>query len=149
METWVWVVIGVVVVFLVLGALGRSQGATRLDPTHMTFDPDLMARVRELSVNQKIAAIRLLRDGAPGLGLADAKNMVERLARSSPPPTSPPPDLLQGYAAQSPSESAVRLEVELEARSLVAAGKKIHAIKVVREETGWSLLDAKEYVDTL
>lgn len=35
----------------------------------------------------------------------------------------------------------------IEARTLVAQGRKIQAIKVVKEATRWSLKDAKNYVD--
>jgi ribosomal protein L7/L12 len=36
-----------------------------------------------------------------------------------------------------------------QAREFVAARKPILAVKVVRAETGWSLKDAKEFVDRL
>jgi ribosomal protein L7/L12 len=35
------------------------------------------------------------------------------------------------------------------ARDLVARGKIVHAVKAVREETGWDLVRAKAVVDTL
>jgi ribosomal protein L7/L12 len=38
---------------------------------------------------------------------------------------------------------------EATARRLVAEGKKIQAIKEVRAATGWSLMEAKTYVDRL
>jgi ribosomal protein L7/L12 len=36
-----------------------------------------------------------------------------------------------------------------EARTLLAKGQKIVAIKLVRERTGWGLKEAKDYVDEL
>lgn len=38
---------------------------------------------------------------------------------------------------------------DMEARALAAQGKKIHAIKVVREATSWRLQAAKDYVDRM
>jgi ribosomal protein L7/L12 len=60
-------------------------------------------------------------------------------------------------AAADPTTPAVRSvppasavpEWEVEARTLKAQGKAIHAIKAVREATGWGLKEAKQYVDRL
>ena len=40
-------------------------------------------------------------------------------------------------------------EVRLQAQALKAAGKPVAAVSIVREATGMSLQDAKQFVDTL
>ena len=65
------------------------------------------------------------------LALIGSKAKNARMAAAVPPPSPPPPGL------------------GVEASKLVAAGKPIHAIKLVREQTGWSLAAAKNYVDRL
>jgi large subunit ribosomal protein L7/L12 len=44
--------------------------------------------------------------------------------------------------------TAVADDVYAEARALAAAGSKIHAIKVVREQTGMGLRQAKDLVES-
>lgn len=39
--------------------------------------------------------------------------------------------------------------LKFEARELLARGKKIQAVKLVREQTGWGLKQAKDFVDSL
>lgn len=48
-----------------------------------------------------------------------------------------------------PAPTEVGEETLARARDLVARGKIVHAVKAVREETGWDLLRAKLFVDTL
>ena len=149
---WIWIVVAVLVVVLLLTFVGR-RAAGGVDPTQLLFEPELINRVRALAeANQKIAAIKLLRDGTPGLGLASARVMVDRMATSRP-AGAPSPDLRKPEPAvgadMMPSAAGVPLEVELQARSLKSAGQPIQAIKLVREHTSWGLREAKEYVDTL
>lgn len=40
-------------------------------------------------------------------------------------------------------------EMNVAARTLISQGKKIDAIKLVRELTGWGLKEAKDYVESL
>ena len=46
-------------------------------------------------------------------------------------------------------EPALTMDVEADARALLAAGHKIEAVKRVRELTGMGLKEAKDYVETL
>ena len=85
---------------------------------------DLIARDR------KIQAIKLVRE-ATGAGLREAKDRVETWDA----PPAEPSAALDALAA--------------EARSVRDASGPIHAIKLVRERTGWGLLEAKTYVDRL
>ena len=39
--------------------------------------------------------------------------------------------------------------LKFEARELLAQGRKIQAVKLVREQTGWGLKQAKDFVDSL
>jgi ribosomal protein L7/L12 len=82
---------------------------------------------------RKIEAIAALRE-ATGMGLADAKAAVERLAEGQPLPAQ------YGDAPVEPSE---------EVRRLAAAGQTIEAIRRLREDAGISLQEAKRVVDTV
>jgi len=89
-QTWVWIVV-VVLVIVVLFMITARRAVGGVDPTQLLLEPDLVSRVRALAqADQKIAAIKLLRDGTPGLGLAAAKQMVDKMAAAS--PKEPPAD---------------------------------------------------------
>lgn len=59
--------------------------------------------------------------------------------------------LLEQQAGQPPRAGAVPVapEVVAEARALLARRRKIEAIKLVREDTGWGLKESKDFVDEL
>ncbi len=143
----------VIVVIVLLFLIFARRVVGGVDPTQLLLDPDLVARVRTLAAaDQKIAAIKLLREGTPGLGLAAAKQMIDRMA-ASPSTAAPGIDLAKpgpGVAFDdAPSASSISLEIELQARSLKSDGQAIQAIKLVRQQTSWDLRTAKEYVDGL
>ena len=52
-------------------------------------------------------------------------------------------------APSAPQLAALTPEIEGEIRALIAARKKIEAIKLARETTGMGLKEAKEYVERL
>ena len=135
MDTWIWIVAAILAVVLVLAVVGRRAAVGRVDPTDLLLDPELVDQVRALArANQKPAAITLLRKHNPGLGLAPATVMVERMAASAIRPSvrlSLPPEL------------------ELRVRSLVSTGDTAEAIDVVRGHTGCDLPAAQAYVDGL
>lgn len=80
MSTWSWIFLGIVVLLL-LGMLVTRRARSGVDPTQLLLDPELVTKVRALAQqNQQPAAIKLLREGTPGLGLASAKVMVDRMA---------------------------------------------------------------------
>lgn len=66
--------------------------------------------------------------------LSNLTSRVERIERA-------------GRASSPAGASGLSPDVEQEARSLVDSGKKIAAIKLVRERTGLGLKDAKDLVD--
>ena len=148
MDAWVWIVVVVLVVVLLFMIFAR-RAVGGVDPTQLLLEPDLVGRVRALAQsNQKIAAIKLLREGTPGLGLAAAKQMVDKMAVPRPP--TPVVDVTKPASAdEMPSPSTVPLDLELQVRSLKSDGQAIQAIKLVREYTKWDLRSAKEYVDGL
>lgn len=143
MTLFVWILAAVLALGVILMLVGK-RAVGGVDPTTVSFEPDLINQVRALAAtDQPIAAIKLLRQHTPGLGLAAAKLMVDRMAAAA---RSSSEDSLNGLA---PSASRLPLEVEMHARSLIAAGQKIQAIKLVRERTGCGLREAKMYVDGL
>lgn len=97
--------------------------------------PDHLARVRELvAAGRKIEAIKVQRQYS-GMGLKEAKQFVEALETTGAPPAAPRTELSLAAMAQ--------------VRELMAAGKTIQAVKLVREDTGWGLKQAKDFVDSL
>jgi large subunit ribosomal protein L7/L12 len=64
--------------------------------------------------------------------------------QQSPPSPADAPEPTPAPAADVP----VDVDVYAEARALAADGKKIHAIKVVREQSGMSLKAAKDLVES-
>jgi len=95
-----------------------------------------------LAQGKKIEAIKLVREQT-GMGLKEAKDYVEAYAAGKRPGL-PPPASRPTAASAAPSAT-----VQDAARALVAQGKKIEAIKLVREQTGMGLKEAKDYVDRL
>ncbi|MEV4411364.1 ribosomal protein L7/L12 [Catellatospora sp. NPDC049609] len=93
--------------------------------------------LQHLAQQQKILAVKAYRD-ATGAPLAEAVRAVEQIAAgaAAPAPRQPlsvplPPDLLAT------------------ARQLTQQGRKIEAVKVVRQRTGLTLREAKDVVDSL
>lgn len=92
-----------------------------------------------LTQNRKIEAIKRVREET-GYGLKQAKDYVERLQQGY------RVELSQGgYGAG----ATVSPEIAAAARQLMAEKQKIAAIKLVRDQTGWGLKEAKEYVERL
>ena len=139
MPSWVWWIVGILIVLLLAAVWARRTARGTVDPTELTFAPETMAQVRQLARTDKIAAITALRAAAPGLGLAQAKLMVDRMA--APPAAAVPttPDV----------HADLDLDTEMQAHQLKQDGQAIAAVKLVRESTGWGLAQAKSYVDRL
>jgi len=102
----------------------------------------LEGQVRQLLAGgNKIAAVKLVREYTQW-GLKEAKDYVDAIELGAQPATPPPQT----------GASTFRLDekdLERQARQLVAAGKKIEAVKLVREHTGWGLKESKDFVDRL
>lgn len=69
------------------------------------------------------------------VGLKEAKDYVDSLAGFGPPDTA--------------SAGVSRETLEFEIRELLARGRKIDAIKKVRQLTNWGLREAKDFVDSV
>jgi large subunit ribosomal protein L7/L12 len=94
-----------------------------------TLDGRVLALMGE---GRKIEAIKLYRD-LTGAGLKEAKDAVEALERGG-----TRPEAHRGSAG-----------AEADVLDLLRAGQKIRAIKIYRERTGVSLLEAKNAVESL
>jgi len=102
-----------------------------------SLDPNQVQQIHEFIHNQQlIHAIKLYRE-ATGVGLAEAKDAVEAMAR--------------GEAVKPPSGVRDYDNPILDGRikSLLSKGKKIEAVKIYREEYGVGLKEAKDAVDRL
>ena len=90
------------------------------------------AVIEALSKGNLIEAIKLLRSS--GIGLKEAKDAIEAHARGKPAP--------HGFSAASTGQSLPPDVVDALQR-----GQKIEAIKLMREQTGLGLKEAKDAVD--
>jgi len=99
------------------------------------LQPDQVQKIREYIHNQQlIHAIKLYRE-ATGVGLAEAKEVVEAMARDE---YVKPPDGVMDY------DNPI---LEARIKSLLANRQKIEAVKIYREEYGVGLKEAKDAVD--
>lgn len=90
---------------------------------------------------KKIEAIKLLRD-TTGIGLKEAKEEVDRLSIE-----------MSGQASSQPMADArgpdLSGTLSKEVVDLARQGQKIQAIKLLREQTGMGLKEAKEQVEAV
>lgn len=121
---------------------GAAPGGVSAAPVALRGDPGAVeAEARQiLATGNVIAAIKRVRE-LTDVGLREAKDYVDALQRGDAPPALP------GAATETAPASAPQLDQE--ARALLAQGKKIEAIRRVRELTGWGLKEAKDYVERL
>ena len=100
--------------------------------------PDVL---KALESGRTIDAIKRLRK-ATGLGLAEAKAMIDAHTRSQPPPV---PSLGGSRAVNAPDGGRVLPEAVLEA---LQRGDKIAAARLLRERLGLSLNAAKKRIES-
>lgn len=138
-----------ITVMLVTRTRGGAAASRRPPPPDLTAFDDTAFRARvvdEIEAGRKIEAIKLVRERTR-LGLADAKALVEALASGadgvdlSLARTSMADDVAQ--ATIDDPDLAAQLVLEL------AAGRKVEAIKLLRERTGLGLKEAKDAIDAL
>ena len=94
---------------------------------HADLPPDVVAAIRS---GHTIKAIKLLRESR-GMGLYEAKEAVDAYARSS--------------AASRPTSNTNDFPAEVVAA--IQSGRKLHAIKLLREVRGVGLKEAKHAVE--
>ncbi len=119
-------------------SLDRSPGAGYRDVADVPAASLDEVRVLVAQGN-KIAAIKLVREQT-GMGLKEAKDYVEALPLAG--ASALPP-------ARDPRAAGLAEHDLAEIRALAAQGNKIAAIKLVREQTGMGLKEAKDYVEAL
>jgi len=125
----------------VLGAQPRRAPApvARRDTAAVSADPVRQEVGRLLAHGRKLDAIKLMRERT-GLPLAEAKEAVETM------------DQRPG-AVERPASLVATLrhaqEVSDAVQKLVAQGKRVDAVKLLREQSGIGLKEAKDLVDRL
>lgn len=99
---------------------------------------DVARRIGELvAAGRTIDAIKELRE-ATGLGLAEAKQVIDAVAQGRP----LPPALVGKLAERKAASSAVPDDIVE-----IAGRNRIEAIKLLRERTGLGLKEAKDLLD--
>ncbi|GAA2111236.1 ribosomal protein L7/L12 [Actinomadura alba] len=148
-----WVLLLLPFLFLcliLLGLLAMAGQSRRRDvvrmPPQVALPSDVEMSVRDLIARRrKIEAIKLVRESTR-LGLKDAKDLVDAMEAGHPVgglTGGPVPTGLFGPAGMVPAPTRERAE------ELVAKGRLIEAIKLVRQETGFGLREAKDYCEAL
>ena len=92
---------------------------------------------RALAAGRKIEAIKLYREFT-GLGLAEAKDAVDRMGPSA-----------DGAARTLDRRGDAARAIEPELRQLLRDGRKIEAVKRFRETTGLGLKESKDAIEAL
>lgn len=101
------------------------------------MEQDIARQIGELvAANDRIGAIRVLRE-ATGMGLAEAKAVIETVAAGGTLPAGSAP------LRSAPDPNAIPAE----ARRIAVAGNRIQAIKMLREHYGVGLKEAKDLLD--
>jgi len=144
----VTVVANVVALVFVLRKRRDASGADPAPPDVSAFDDAAFRAsvVDEIEAGRRIEAIKRVRERTR-LGLADAKALVEALESGaddvdlSLARTSTADDVAQ--ATIDDPDLAAQLVLEL------AAGRKVEAIKLLRERTGMGLKEAKDAIEAL
>lgn len=140
----VLVIAVLVIVFVAIDALGRNSSSKqpRQSPVRLTeLTTTQRAEVTEqVNSGQKIKAIKTLRS-ATGMSLEDAKHAIDTWD----------PHRHDGLTPDQETNRDPRLAlpagVVSEIDNLIANGKKIQAIKILRGETGLGLAEAKQAID--
>lgn len=129
-----------------LAAGGEAVAAASAETTRTSISSDAMAQIQLLvAQDKKIQAIKEVRRHT-GLGLKAAKDLVDRMEESA---VVGALDVPTAAPQLSPS-STISDEVMARVRALAAQGKKIHAIKELRDHTpGLGLKEAKDIVERL
>lgn len=105
---------------------------------HFPVPPAFLARIHELLAQRKnIQAIKELRH-ASGLGLKEAKELVDAIERGHVPPAP---------AGLQPAQGQVDLADRV--RQLRDSGRELDAVQLVCDETGMRIVDAQTFVRSL
>ncbi|HEY3682623.1 MAG TPA: ribosomal protein L7/L12 [Streptosporangiaceae bacterium] len=159
MQIWVVaaVAVGVLVVVALVAAV-RVRALNRPQPP-MPIAPGASADLPQsgltdvqalLASGKKIAAIKRLREQT-GMGLAEAKDVVDAMAAGRP---APGPEQMRRRTIAGAADRAQQIRrmspaTRARAEAFIADRKLIHAIKAIREDTGMGLRDAKETAEAM
>ena len=135
---------------------GAPEASAASPPPDLSaFDDDAFRErvVAEIDAGRKIEAIKLVRERTR-LGLADAKALVEALASGE---ESVDLDLARRSLDQQQQDVAAGIDAALvddpglaaELVVEIAAGRKVEAIRLLRERTGLGLKEAKDAIEAL
>lgn len=101
------------------------------------MEQDIARQIGELvAANDRIGAIRVLRE-ATGMGLAEAKAVIDAVAEGGSLPMGPTP------IRKAPDTG----EIPADVLATAASGNRILAIKMLREHFGLGLKEAKDRLD--
>lgn len=119
----------------------RSGRGRWLETDQAQIDPILLHKLAQevsqlLSERQKIAALRLVREQTRW-GLKTAKDYVEAIERQ------------ESIAMRALATPHLPDDLPLQVRQLLDQRQMIAAIRLVREQTGWGLKAAKDYVEQI
>ena len=93
-----------------------------------------------LSQDNKLLAIKYIKDNT-GLSLKEAKDLVEQYEQSV--------VIVSPQLANSPVEAYVPDNITEQARSLLLEGRKMEAIKLVKDNSNMGLKECKDFVERL
>lgn len=138
MSTAIIMVLAVLVFVLAVALVaGRVQAAKAKQPPPSAAPPGLALEASELVAARKpILAVKRVRERT-GWDLVTSKAFVDRLGRHA-------PGDVADIGGPGPLDED---DLDRKVRMLLADRKVVHAVKLVRESTGWGLKDAKRYVD--
>ena len=94
--------------------------------------------VKMIMQDRKIPAVKYVKDNT-GVGLAEAKAFVDSVEAT----------ILEGQVTQSPSSNGLSDELVNLVKNLLFEGRKIEAIKVVKDNSNWNLKECKDFVERL
>jgi ribosomal protein L7/L12 len=148
-DIWFWVVVIVAAAVVALVIVGKRSARSRVDPTQVSIDPALAAKVRALyAKGDKVQAVKDLR-AATGLGVADAIRIADKLGATDKSAPAGPSLTKDSTSSTSTVSAGIGPDHDAEIREMVKAGNQIGAIKRVHELTGMSLKEAKKHVETI
>lgn len=153
-EYWPWIIFAAVVLLVII-VKGRPNmiGGAQIPNQPMNRQPQFpaskrvnsLSELKELARTDKIEAIKIYRQRTDA-GLKDAMEAIDRLLTGEEIPWFELSS--EQVISSTPNfDNMDEMELLLEIQPSLKSGNLIEAIKVTREKTGWSLLDAKNWVE--
>lgn len=138
-----WLSFGILLLIVPLMSWWRVRKKSSLSdvPASPALTSDVLYEIRSLiDSGKKVEAVKRVRE-ATNWGLRESKEYVDALSQGGEPAFSAPPDSSSGVTSPE--------DMRQVAAQLLSQGKKIEAVKHVREATRWGLREAKVYVEAL